>query len=264
MNGSAKSLTHEMLAKLFKGNASISLLPYTSAGVTWAGLSFEDADQIFTLRDSFQISQADPSVTEIQIDQMDEVIDTDTQNGEWTMAGNVPSLAQEVLEVFFKGAAYVGNKAVVTENTAQSSTSIKIKKGSGITGATSLTDGDATFTVTAINTSADAYDTITVSSTSKALKAGDILYKASDVLVGQNGKKYAGRAFFATPKDVYATILVENLAETYSLAFAKVKMTAGISKDDATNPGYLKLSISILANDEPTGTQGDFISGEGL
>lgn len=258
--GSKKSLTHEMLANLFKGCSAISLLPYSPTGVAWAGLDFGDADQIYTLKDSFQISQSDPTVTEIQIDQMSETIDSDTEKGDWTFTGNIPSLAAEILEVFYQSGAFVGNRVVAYENTARSQTSLKIKKGSGISGATTLTNGTITLTVSAINKNNADYDVLTVSSTSADIKKGDTFYKDADVIIGQDGSKYAGRAFFSTSKEIYATMLVENEAKTSAIAFAKVKMTVGMSKDDATNPAYLKMTGTILANDESTGQQGDWVS----
>lgn len=190
MKGASKTLSHALLAKLFKGNAAISLLPYKTSGVTWNGLSFSGADQIYTIRDSFQISQADGSTSEIKIDQMDETIDTVTEKGEWTFNGNIPTIAKEILEVF-----YTAGKTI----------------------------------------------------------------SQSNAVVGQDGTtQYQGESFFAEPKEVYATMLVENAAKNLAIAFAKVKMTVGLSKDDASNPAYLSLQGTILSNDEATGQEGDW------
>lgn len=180
MNGTSKTLTHNLLANLFKGSAAISLLPYTSAGVaSFSALDFGGADQIYTIKDSFQISQADPTSTEIKIDQMDETIDTVTESGEWTIAGNIPTIASAILEVFFT------------------------KSSTAVTG-----------------------------------------------LEGQDGStSYDGTAFFTQPKEVYATMLVESSSLKRAMVFAKVKMTVGVSMDDSSNPAYLKLSATILAND---------------
>lgn len=191
MNGSSKTLTHSLLANLFKGNAAISLLPYTSAGVaSFGALDFGGADQIYTIKDSFQISQADPTSTEIKIDQKDETIDTVTEKGEWTISGNVPTIAQEILEVFY----------------TKSNTTV-----SGVEGQDGTTS-------------------------------------------------YSGEAFFSEPKEVYATMMVESSSLHRALIFAKVKMIAGVSMDDSSNPAYLKLTMTILANDESTGLVGDWCS----
>lgn len=186
--GNSATLTHELLSKLFKGVASISILPYEATGVTWDGLDFGGADQIFTLKDTFTISQDDPTTTNIQIDQKDENIDTTVEQGDWTISGNIPTIAEEILSIFYDEGALV------------SSTGIK----------------------------------------------------------GQTGTAYKGKAFFANPREVYATWLVENAKQDMAVAFARVKMTVGLAQDDTSNPAYLKLNATILANTEATGAQGDW------
>lgn len=188
--GSVKTLTHALLTNLFKGNASISLLPYGDSGVaSFSALDFQGADEIYTIKDSFTIAQADPTTSEIKIDQKDETIDTSVEKGEWTIAGNIPTIASAILDVFFEK------------------------------GQTSVTG-----------------------------------------VKGQGGDAYTGAAYFATPKEVYATMLVEAESKKAAIVFAKVKMTVGVALDDNSNPAYLKLSASILANDESTGKVGDWAS----
>jgi hypothetical protein len=85
-----------------KGNAAISLLACPSNGqVEYSDLDFSAADQIFTTKDSFTISEADPTVTNIQIDQLNEIIDSDIEEGEYTMNANIPSMASAVLDYFY-------------------------------------------------------------------------------------------------------------------------------------------------------------------
>lgn len=95
------TLTKAMLNDLHKGCAAISLLPYTNGVTSFGGLNFTAADQIFTIKDSFQIAKDTPTVTEIKIDQGDTTIDTDTQEGDWTLSGQIPSVATALLEYFF-------------------------------------------------------------------------------------------------------------------------------------------------------------------
>lgn len=96
------TLTKAMLADLMKGNAAISLLACPSDGqVEYSDLDFSAADQIFTTKDSFTISEADPTVTNIQIDQLNEIIDSDIEEGEYTMNANIPSMASAVLDYFY-------------------------------------------------------------------------------------------------------------------------------------------------------------------
>lgn len=96
-------LTKAMLADLMKGNAAISLLACPDNGeVTFSALDFSDADQIFTTKDSFQIAPSDPTVTNLQIDQLNEIIDTDIEDGDYVINGNIPSIAQSVLSYFYE------------------------------------------------------------------------------------------------------------------------------------------------------------------
>ena len=119
-----------MLADLHIGNASLSLKAYSAAGLDFTtGVDFSDADQLYTLEGSFQLTCDDPSSSEIRIDQHQEVIDTQiTKGGNWRMTGNIPSQAQALLEYFF------------TEGTAVSAGTAS--NPTGITGA----DGNAYYT----------------------------------------------------------------------------------------------------------------------
>lgn len=190
MNGNAKTLAHTILAKLFKGNSYISLLPYASTGVDWSTADFGGADEIFTLQDTFEIPQEDPSSTDIKIDQKSETIDTQEEPGAWNFNGTIPANCTEVLEVF--------------------------------------------------------YNKVSVGSTGVSVK-------------GQEGTSYTGETFGMTPKSVYATILVESEDKKEAIAFAKVKLTAKMTRD--TDSGLLAVALSgtILAND--AAGQGDFYRG---
>ncbi len=101
------TLTKSMIDDLHKGMAAISLLPYTDGGVTFSNLDFSNADQIFTLKDSFSVTPSDPTSEEIKIDQKDQTIDTTTETGEYKMAGQIPSVAVEVLDFFMNDATSV-------------------------------------------------------------------------------------------------------------------------------------------------------------
>ena len=101
------TLTKAMIDDLHKGMAAISLIDYTEGGVTFSNLDFSSADQIFTLKDSFSITPSDPTSEEIKIDQKDQTIDTTTETGEYKMAGQIPSVATEVLDFFMNKAVDV-------------------------------------------------------------------------------------------------------------------------------------------------------------
>ena len=98
-----------MIDDLHKGMASISLLPYADGGVNFGTLDFTNADQIFTLKDSFSVTPSDPTSEEVKIDQKDQTIDTTTETGEYKMAGQIPSVAVEVLDYFMNAASAVSN-----------------------------------------------------------------------------------------------------------------------------------------------------------
>lgn len=114
------TLTKAMIDDLHKGMAAISLLPYTDGGVTFSSLDFTEADQIFTLKDSFSITPSDPTSEEIKIDQKDQTIDTTTETGEYKMAGQIPSVAVALLDFFM--------------NKAKAVTGVKGQEGDSYTG----------------------------------------------------------------------------------------------------------------------------------
>lgn len=97
----AATLTKAMLEDLHKGMAAVSLVTYPSGGVDFDTLDFKGADQIFTIKDSFNLTPSESTTEEIKIDQRDEAIDTTVTKGEWTMAGNIPSVATALLAYFF-------------------------------------------------------------------------------------------------------------------------------------------------------------------
>ena len=97
------TLTHAMLDDLHIGNACLSLKAYTSTGVDiTTAQDFSAADKIYTLEGSFNLECDDPSSSDIKIDQHQEVIDVQMdKGGNWRMTGNIPSVAQALLEYFF-------------------------------------------------------------------------------------------------------------------------------------------------------------------
>lgn len=110
-----------MLDDLHRGCAAVKLLAVPSGGaVSFSSLSFAEADEIFTVKDTFQISQDDASTEEIKIDQNDETIDTDITQGEMKIQGDIPSVNQALLAYFFE--------------TGQSSASVTIETGVALTG----------------------------------------------------------------------------------------------------------------------------------
>lgn len=124
------TLTHAMLDDLHVGNACLSLLPYSAAGLDpTSGVDFSAADQIFTLEGSFNLACDDPSSTDIKIDQHQEVIDVQIDKaGNWRMTGNIPSIAKELLDYFFPAGASIA------AGTVGSLTGVKGSDGAYYTG----------------------------------------------------------------------------------------------------------------------------------
>lgn len=133
------TLTKTMLADIIRGNASISLLPLSEMDppadegqVAFADLDFSQADQIFTIKDSFSISEGDPTTENTQIDQMDEIIDSQITEGDYTMTGQVPSNAQELFDFFYEAGQTVGSEAgSVTGIKGQDGTTTYVGKSYG-------------------------------------------------------------------------------------------------------------------------------------
>lgn len=116
--GSSKTLSRAMLADLHRGMAHLSLLPYNNTtGVIFSGLDFSGADEIYTIKDSFNLAKADPTTTEIKIDQLDATIDSDVEAGEYTMTGNIPSVAAAVLNAFGKEGVAISTNVPGQEGT---------------------------------------------------------------------------------------------------------------------------------------------------
>lgn len=99
------AISNTILNDLNTGNAVLKLLPYTPGGVNLAasgGVDFSSADEIFTLENSFQIQKDAPSFSSTRIDQKHKVIESAVTMGEnYTMTGNIPSIAIALLELGF-------------------------------------------------------------------------------------------------------------------------------------------------------------------
>lgn len=117
------TLTKAMLADLHSGNAAISLVTYDQTNGTYfvaqttptaiAAVDFSAADQLFTLKDSLQLTSDDPSSTDVKIDQFDQVIDSIFEDGgNWRVTGNVPSVATEVFDYFFEAGVAISTTAL--------------------------------------------------------------------------------------------------------------------------------------------------------
>lgn len=98
----AATLTRAILNDLEKGQACIKVVTQTDV---LTDTTFDDADKLFTAKDTFSIVQAEPTKTEIKIDQYDETIDTTVEIGEFNITGSIPSSAIELFEFFYPTAS---------------------------------------------------------------------------------------------------------------------------------------------------------------
>lgn len=91
------TLTKAALDKVFVGISKIQLAPIGTLTAT----TFDNADEIFTVKDSVTFSQAQPSKTEIKVDQFSAPVAAIYEAGEFTLTGQIPSIAKEILKYFF-------------------------------------------------------------------------------------------------------------------------------------------------------------------
>ena len=94
----AATLTKSILKDLMIGASSVRLVEQTDI---LTDTTFDDADEIFTTEGTLSIAQADPTTTEIRIDQSDTAIDTSYTAGEFPITGTVPSSAIPLFDYFF-------------------------------------------------------------------------------------------------------------------------------------------------------------------
>jgi len=113
------TLTSAMLNDLNTGNSVLKLIPYV-AGTgcnldATGGVDFSAADEIFTLENSFQISKDKPSFNSIKIDQKHKVIESGVTAGDnYTMQGNIPSIAVALLSFGFEQGSASAAKAKIS------------------------------------------------------------------------------------------------------------------------------------------------------
>lgn len=98
------TLTDAMLHDLNTGNAVLKILPYVpGTGANLANLDFSNADELFTLENSFQITRDAASFTSTKIDQKHRIIESGVETGDnYLMTGNVPSIATALMSLAFE------------------------------------------------------------------------------------------------------------------------------------------------------------------
>ena len=102
----AATLTSAMKADLATGNAKILLAKYVAGGLVDA--TFTDADELFTTKDSFKITEGDPASTMIELDQRGgEKVGQVVTAGESTIEAMIPFSATALFDYFYNNAIQV-------------------------------------------------------------------------------------------------------------------------------------------------------------
>lgn len=99
----AATLDKNMKKDLATGNAKILLATYATGGLTDS--TFTGADEIYTMKDSFKITEGDPTSTMIELDQNGgEKVGQVVVSGETTVEATIPFTAVELFDYFYKKA----------------------------------------------------------------------------------------------------------------------------------------------------------------
>lgn len=99
----AATLTNAMKDDLATGNAKLLLATYASGGLTDS--TFTGADEIYTSKDSFKITEGDPTSTMIELDQNGgEKVGQVVVSGETSVEATIPFTAVELFDYFYKKA----------------------------------------------------------------------------------------------------------------------------------------------------------------
>lgn len=105
-----------MLDDLQKGNACIKIIDQVGDP---ALANFANANQLFTVKDTFQVLQAQGTVNPIKISQGDKTIFTDVESGDFTIVGDIPTSDTNVFDKFYttnSGAAAVDTDFKIFNN----------------------------------------------------------------------------------------------------------------------------------------------------
>ncbi len=107
------TLTAAMKQDLHIGNSQLAILPYTPGASYATPTDFSEADVLYTLEGTLNFDEGAPSTNPIRLDQKHEVIDDEfTEDQEYTMTGDIPSINLALMSYFFEeGAAVSGVKS---------------------------------------------------------------------------------------------------------------------------------------------------------
>lgn len=109
----AHTLTDAMKQDLHIGNSQLAILAYTPGANYTTPTDFSDADVLYTLEGTLNFDEGSPSSNPVRLDQKHEVIDDElSDDQEYTMTGDIPSINLALMSYFFEeGAAVSGVKS---------------------------------------------------------------------------------------------------------------------------------------------------------
>ncbi len=105
------TLTNEMKQDLHIGNSQLAILAYDPSATPYVVPSdFSAADVLYTLQGTLNFDEGTPTSNTIRLDQKNEIIDSEfTEDQEYTMTGDIPSINLALMSYFFEeGAAISG------------------------------------------------------------------------------------------------------------------------------------------------------------
>lgn len=110
---SKSTFTKDLLAKLARGISKTYIAPVTDGSVSFSSSTFSNAGLLYSIEGSMTIDWAEPSISEIRVDQGLQTIAMDVEKGEVTFSANYPTMASVALSEFFEK---VGSTFSVTGN----------------------------------------------------------------------------------------------------------------------------------------------------
>lgn len=100
----AATLSNSMKDDLATGNAKILLANYAAGALS--DTTFTGADEIYTQKDTFKVTEGDPTSTMIELDQNGgEKVGQVVVSGETTIEATIPFTAVELFDYFYKKAS---------------------------------------------------------------------------------------------------------------------------------------------------------------
>lgn len=95
------TFTKDLLAKIARGISKTFIAPVTNGSATISATTFSNAGLLYSIEGSLAIDWAEPSISEIRVDQGLQTIDMDVDKGDVTFSANYPTMAGAALSEFF-------------------------------------------------------------------------------------------------------------------------------------------------------------------